>query len=168
MPVRITAKGFDALTELWQHSPAMVQEQLLSAMNESVAYAQYQVVSRTPLGSGDGGHLAASINSEVLINPAVSIGYVGTSKLYAEAVELGTKPHMPPIEPLVNWVEAVLSLEGDEAERVATLIALKINARGTTGKLMFKEGLEASEPYIQARFNEAMKLMINKLGGANA
>ncbi|TVU83790.1 hypothetical protein FQP85_08420 [Pseudoalteromonas neustonica] len=167
MTVRITAQGFDALTELWQHSPAIVQNELSSAMNEAVAYAQHQIVSRTPTGAGEGGHLAASINSEVMINPSVQIGYVGTSKLYAEAVELGTKPHMPPIEPLVNWVEAVLNLEGLEAEKVATLIALKIKSRGTEGQFMFKEGLEASEPYIQERFNQAMKTLLNTLGGGN-
>jgi hypothetical protein len=168
MTVRITAQGLSQIQELWQNSPAIVQDELSKAMNESVAHAQYQVVSRTPIGAGDGGHLAASINSEVLINPAVSIGFVGTSKQYAEAVELGTRPHMPPITPLVNWVEAVLGLENNEAEEVATLIALKIRARGTEGKYMFEQGLAASEPFIQERFEEAMKALLNELGDKNA
>lgn len=100
------------------------------------------------MGSGDGGYLVVSINSEVLINLVVSIGYVGISKFYVEVVEFGIKLYMLLIEFLVNWVEVVFSFEGDEVEWVVILIVLKINVCGMIGKLMFKEGFEVSELYI--------------------
>lgn len=57
---------------------------------------------------------------------------------YAAAVEYGSVPHMPPVEPIISWCERVLGLKGKEVERAGWAIAMRIKQRG---------GIEA--PYLR-------------------
>lgn len=63
--------------------------------------------------------------------------------VYAAPVEFGTAPHMPPVLPLVLWVQKKLHV-GDEkqATSIAWAIAKSIAKRGTQGVHMFEQGFE--------------------------
>ena len=52
---------------------------------------------------------------------------------HAVFVEFGTDPHMPPVDPIMEWARRKLGLPEDEARRVAWAIAKKIEKEGTPG-----------------------------------
>lgn len=156
MAVSILPINFEQLAALYAQAPELVQREMQTAMNASLAKVHYEVAERTPVGVGFGGHLAGTLSTEITQLDANTIGMVGTNKPYAEAVELGTKPHMPPIAPLVDWAEAVLGLEYGDALAAAWGIAIMIKRFGTEGKFMFRDGFDASETFIRAQFKEAV------------
>lgn len=66
---------------------------------------------------------------------------VGTNVTYAPYVELGTRPHWPPLEALTVW-----------ARRHGTtpfLVARAIARRGTRGRHMFRDALAANLDRVQ-------------------
>lgn len=164
MRIELALKGFDELVELWSQAPEMVQREMTSAAWASSLRVEKEVRERTPKGAN--GFLAMSIAAhEPVVIPGGVIGLVGTSLSYAEPVELGTKPHMPPIQPLIEWVEVVLGLDGEAAEQAAQSIAWKIAKKGTEGKFMFRDGFAASEDYIKRTFRQALSNIRNSLAG---
>lgn len=164
MKVELAVKGFDELVDLWSQAPDLVQREMTSAAWSSSLRIECEVRERTPKGAN--GFLAMSIAAlEPVVIPGGVMGMVGTSLSYAEPVELGTKPHMPPIQPLIEWVEVVLGLEGEAAEQAAQSIAWKIAKKGTEGKFMFRDGFAASEDYIKRKFRQALSNIRNNLAG---
>ncbi|MFN4056203.1 MAG: hypothetical protein ACK4GU_15195 [Alishewanella aestuarii] len=157
MKVEIALQGFAELATLWQQAPELVQQEMVAAAEESSMLLQREVVERTPQGASAGSGLSGSILAQpVTFFEGDVVSLVGTSRGYAVPVELGTKPHFPPLQPLTEWVEVVLGLEGEEARSAAFAIARKISQKGTEGKFMFRDGFKASEPYIKQRFGRAL------------
>lgn len=165
MKVELAVKGFDELVDLWIQAPELVHAEMTKAAWASSLRVEKEVRERTPKGAN--GFLAMSIAAlEPVVIPGGVMGLVGTSLNYAEPVELGTKPHMPPIQPLIEWVEVVLGLEGEAAEQAAQSIAWKIAKKGTEGAFMFRDGFAASEDYIKRKFRQALANIRNSLAGA--
>lgn len=164
MKVELSMKGFDELVDLFIQAPELVQREMASAAWAASLRVEREVRDRTPRGTN--GLLAMSIASqEPVVLPGGVMGIVGTSLGYAPAVELDTKPHMPPVQPLVEWVQVVLGLDGKEAQQAAWAIALKIAKKGTEGAFMFRDGFAASEDYVKRKFREALKNIRNSLAG---
>ena len=166
MKVELASKGFDELVEGWSQAPELFQQEITKAAWASSLRVEREVGERTPKGTN--GFLAMSIAAlQPVVIPGGVMGIVGTSLGYAEPVELGTKPHMPPVQPLVEWAEVVLGLDEAKAQKAAWAIALKIARKGTTGAFMFRDGFAASEDYIKRKFSEAMRNIRNSLAGQN-
>ncbi|MFP3386732.1 hypothetical protein, partial [Tritonibacter sp. SIMBA_163] len=72
------------------------------------------------------------------------IGIVGTAALHAVPVEMGSKPHFPPIQPLEDWAHHKLDLPAEEARGAAFAIARKIAAKGTEGAHMVERAKDAN------------------------
>lgn len=114
-------------------------------VTEALALLEREIVMRTPRGAGPI-HLGDSIFSRTRISGVRVTGIVGTPLEHGVPVELGTKPHFPPIGPLKHWVVRKLGITGDkEATSVAYAIAWKIARHGTEGAHMFEKGFDASE-----------------------
>jgi hypothetical protein len=164
MKVELALKGFDELVDLWSQAPELVQRELTSAAWASSLRVEREVRERTPKGAN--GFLGMSIAAlEPVVIPGGVMGIVGTSLGYAEPVELGTKPHMPPVQPLVEWAEVVLGLDGKDAEQAAWAIARKISKKGTEGAFMFRDGFAVSEDYIKRKFRQALSNIRAALAG---
>jgi len=96
------------------------------------------------------------------------IGVVGSPMNYAIAVELGTKPHFPPIEPLIDWVKAKLGITSEKAARGAAFaIAKKISMFGTVGQFPFQLASLATEENVHAIYDQAIDRIVGKLGAAS-
>lgn len=123
---------------------------------EASLLLQREIQELTPSGIGGGGGLKGSIAAQepVVLGDSV-IGIVGTSLAYAVPVEMGTKPHMPPIEPLQDWAKHKLGLSEDEAKGAARAIAMKIKARGTEGAHMFEKAFAANRGQVETIFERA-------------
>lgn len=68
---------------------------------------------------------------------------------YADFVEYGTPPHMPPVKSLVGWAKRKLGLNEEEAQKVAWAIAIKIKQEGTE-----------AQPYLRPALDKTDKLVI--------
>lgn len=156
------------LAALWQQAPELFAEEMARAATEATLLLEREVKERTPVGVGGGGGLRGSIAARPpQIRSDAVIGVVGTPLTYAQPVELGTRPHWAPIQPLIDWVRQVLDIQDTEqAEQVARRVQFKIAARGTKGQHMFRDGFAAVEPQVRAMFEAAQLRIRDRLAGA--
>ena len=170
MTVRYDFQEVVALAALWDRAPDLAQAELRRAMTEATQYLERETKERTPVGVGGGGGLRGSIHSTVELSSGgrAVLGVVGSPLNYAAPVELGTKPHHPPVEPIEDWVQAKLGLRGKAARRAAWGIAQKIAVRGTTGKYMFRDALADGEATVRRIFDAARDRIAARVTGGAA
>lgn len=155
-------QGWEELTRAWQRAPQIVREELTTATDEATALLQAATQAMTPVGAT--GLLRSSILAQdtVALSDQV-IGVVGTSNPYAIPVELGTRPHFPPVEALEDWVRARLNVAPEEVRSVAFLIARKIAAHGTPAVGMFHRAFTAQRARVEAMFAAARDRVRDRL-----
>ena len=61
---------------------------------------------------------------------------------YAVAVEFGSAPHMPPVDPLIGWVGRKLGKSGKEGKSIGWAIAKKIQKEGQIARPFLRPALE--------------------------
>ncbi len=162
MKIQIDLQGWNELEAAWQRAPDIVREELTAATWEAELLFEGEVKDLTPTGATD--LLRASIAAQppqALADQV--IGVVGTALDYALPVELGSKPHFPPVEALEDWVKKRLGVPDKDAHRVAFLVARKIAAHGTPAVGMFHRGFnkargDAVRIYEGARNRIAQRL----------
>ena len=166
LAIEVDARAMERLARAWREAPSIVVEEMGAAMWDASLRVETEVRERTPIGIGGGGGLAGSISArepEVLADEI--IGTVGTALRYAYPVEIGRRPggRMPPLEPLADWAVFKLGVSREEAAGVAFAIARKIAARGTKGARMFRDGLKASESYVEEAFVRGAERVARRL-----
>jgi hypothetical protein len=130
-----------------------------------------EIVARTPVGVS--GNLKGRIATEFQDDGLT--GIVGSNVGYAPHVEFGTRPHYPPLEGLLRWVQLKglggnFSVKtkrrlGNKFDRsvqdvaMARAIQRKIGRKGTKGHHMFRDGIAAAQPFIDAEAAFAMERM---------
>lgn len=160
----IKLEGWERLERAMQSAPTVVEAELKAFTAAALMYLEGEVKDRTPQGAH--GHLAQSITSEARGGLADGVlGVVGSPLPYAIPVELGTKPHMPPVQPLVDWVMHKLGKGGSEAESIAWRIAWKIKHHGTKGAFMFKGAFDAGQDEVKRQFLATMERILARVEG---
>lgn len=159
--------GMDAgrLADAWERAPEVLIGHLTRALALGGFQAQREIMERTPTSGA--GTLRDSIGLLPLEITATSVtAIVGTSLAYAAPVETGSRPHMPPVEPLADWVRRKLGIADPvKARTVAKAIAWKIKAHGTPAAHMFRDGREAVQPQILAAVEAAVEQTWREIGG---
>lgn len=141
--------GGDALRAAFIRAPDIATEEMLAAVWEAELLIQRETQEETPSGASGGSGLRATISArEPRVLADNVIGEVGSSAAHAVPVELGTKPHMPPVQPLVDYALHKLGVPAEEAEAVGMRIAWKIKAHGTKGAFMFKKGFDRGRDQV--------------------
>lgn len=102
----------------------------------------------------DTGTLAASINSDVTRGGNSVIGIIGTRIKYAPFVELGSRPHFPPMQNIAPWARR----HGLSAYGAAVAIA----ARGTRARHFFRGALEDNEEKIIDLIGDVVAKIVTK------
>ena len=168
MEIRIDFNALVTLQGQMRQAPHVVREELLAAMTEADGKLEAQVKELAPRGAS--GDLQRSvIGEERAVGEFGVEGLVASPLSYAPPVELGTKPHFPPVEALIDWVKAKLGVTGDkEARSVAFLVARKISRRGTQGQKMFEGALEHMIPEVNAIFSAAQDRIAARILGGGA
>lgn len=153
-----------AMTEraaMLRQAPEITRQEIERSMLEALLLTERELKENTPVGAH--GLLRGSYAHEIRgATRGDVVGIVGSPLNYALPVELGTKPHFPPLDALKDWVEKKLGVDPSRSENVAFLVARKIAKRGTKGAGMasktFAENslqiiaiLEAAVPRIAAR-----------------
>lgn len=165
MQISIDVDSAMVISRAFLAAPVVVMHELETAMLSSLLYLEGQTAERTPVNLGT---LRRSYTSEVSQFSDAVFGKMSSPLPYALPVEMGTKPHYPPLEPLINWVEAKLGLYGDEAERAARGIQRKIGRFGTPGYGMAHFALLDGQATIAAEFAEAAGRITARLAGGDA
>ncbi len=154
------------LVRNFDQAPEIVIEELTAATWKSEHLLEREIKELTPVGIGAGGGLKGSISArEPQILADNVIGMVATSMAHAVPVEVGTKPHFPPVQPLADWAEHKLGLSHNEAGHVGYLIARKIAAKGTQGAHMFERAFNDNERQVQEFYGDARKNIAKRIGG---
>ena len=160
--MHLSFAGLDALRRGFDQAPAMTQRELLGATTEATLLMEREVKDGMPRVTG---MTAASVSSDAFSSPVGVIGVVGSSQPTAMFLELGTKPHMPPIEALVPWVQARLGVEPKRARSVAFLVARKIARKGTEPKKYFERAAIATEGQVLRMLEGAADRVAANLAG---
>jgi hypothetical protein len=151
------------------HAPGVFLTELARGVLEGQMLGEREVKERTPTSGA--GTLRDSIGAlPIELSGERVVGLVGTALAYAEPVELGSKPHMPPIEPLFDWVKRKLGLgnaDDGKALGIARAIQWEIFHFGTKGAFMFRDAFQAIQPQIDAIMGAAAIRAIHKVGGAS-
>jgi hypothetical protein len=168
MQVTISMEAAEVIGRAWATNPDLAMDELVTAMNGSLLYLVGQVRERTPTNQG---HLRRSFDTKTTVFMDAVFGEVNNPLTYAMPVEMGTRPHFPPLEPLIDWVEAKLGLYGSDAEGAARGIQRKIGRFGTPGYGMARYALIDGQDTIRAEFDDAAEritLRLAQLGGSGA
>lgn len=161
--VQIDADSLGQYQKLWAQAPDVALQEMRRFIETWVAHLQGEVQQRTPTNQGT---LRKSIIGNVREVRGFGIeGVVGTPLNYAVAVELGTKPHMPPVWPLVLWAQQKLGVRGADALSAAYAVARKIAREGTEGQFMFRDTFEANEAAIARGFTETVRRIALRIAG---
>jgi len=147
-----------------QIAPKIAEEEITIGLQESLLLLEREVKEGTPVGVGGGSGLRGSIAHELRGTKSPDLnGRVFSPLAHAQPVELGTKPHFPPIRPLQDWVEAKLGVPASESKSVAFLIARKISKKGTKGVHMFENAFTENTQQIVTRLDAAINKMLQRL-----
>lgn len=123
------------LPELMAKFPVAAKTATVNRITEALLLLERNVKKETPRGAGPV-HISDTIFHKVEMGKPIW-GMIGTPAKYGEPLELGSKPHFPPVAPILYWVERKLGLTGSEAKSVAFLIARSISRKGTEAAKMF-------------------------------
>lgn len=94
-----------------------------------------EVRAKTPVG------VTGMARNSIHLSPtSLSDYYIIASEgvKYYPVIELGSRPHFPPVEALYGWVSKVLGLAGKQIVRGAWAVAVAISQRGTKARYVFK------------------------------
>lgn len=187
MELVIDASRVQELAELWQRAPQIVQEEVLKSVTEADVLVQSELMLTLPAGAGatHGAGLKESIFHTEEARAEAVIGMVSTDRGYAQYLETGTRPYqagrMPPIQPIADWVEAVLGLRavevksrkgktylGGEGGSAAFAIAKHIAAKGLTKNPVWQKAYEKLLPKVQALISQGIDRAAARLSGNQA
>ncbi len=128
---------------------------MLNAMRDCALMVEYDAKANAPVNTG---RLRASITPEVRAEGETILGVVGSNVEYAPYMELGTRPHFPPIEPLARWVHLHHMGDGTpESEwRIAFNIARNISRYGLAPREFLKRAVDKNESRIIDRLERAV------------
>lgn len=143
LKISVDIKNLEALIKRYPEASLRARRRYIS---EAVLLLQREIMLLTPEGAGPI-HLRDTIFSAISFGEPVR-GIDGTPAIYGESIEHGTKPHFPPVKPILFWVEKRLGLSGKEALSVACAIVRKIGKKGTYGTYMFKYGMERNRAKV--------------------
>lgn len=141
-------------------APAVVMDELETAMSSSLAYLYREAVERTPTAAGV---LRRAYQTEQFSAFSAVFGTLRNTLPYAMPVEMGTRPHFPPVAAIQAWVEVKLGLAGEEAESAAWAIARKISRFGTPGFGMVRYALQDGRETIEQEFRDAVTRITGRM-----
>jgi len=152
-----------SLDRFLSQAPGVTREELIRFMTGATQYLEGETQERTPRGAH--GALAKSIFSRVQATEMTVLGTVGSPLDYAEAVELGSRPHWAPIQPLQEWARLKLGLPASEADDAARRIQLAIAHRGTLGVGMFHQAAAAGRSTLEHQLGATVRRIGDRLRG---
>lgn len=169
MEIRIDVSNAAELSAALLRAPDIAADELQAAMGTVTQYLKSEtqdvMSERDVLAAGT---LRSAWDTDVAVNPQAGtvVGRAFNPLSYAIPVEMGTRPHHPPLAPLVNWAEQKLHLAGEDAVRAARGIQRKIGRYGTPARGMAHTALASASATIQAEFAECAQRIRARIAAA--
>ena len=116
------------------------------------------------------GNLYAAVNSKFEWLPdaaheIIGVGTLAGADKYAAPVETGARPHFPPPDALLLWVQKKFQVEDEkQARSIAFAVARSISKRGTQGHQMFSRGVEMLEPFTVPALEKNIAIALARHG----
>lgn len=150
------------IAKAFQLAPEIAKQELDAGLTEALLLLEREVKDATATGAT--GLLRGSITHQLLGERQSVLGKVFSPLSYALPVELGTRPHFPPLEALTDWVHAKFDLPRAQAKNVAFLVARKIAKKGTEGHHMFRDTLNDNAAQVMKILDAAVERMFVRIG----
>jgi len=150
--IRIKVEGLDELISNMGETGSMVKPLVASAINKSVVKIRERAINNAPVAFG-------GLKGKIRSNVVDLTGTVWSGEKYGIFVELGTRPHFPPVEKLKPW--AALKLGN---ENLAWAVAKKIAREGTDPQPFMQPAVEESLSDIQNNFRILGDQLIKIMG----
>lgn len=145
--IRIDSRDIERLVRQY---PDASRDARVRRISEALLLLEAEVKEDTPYGAGPI-HLRDTIHAQpAQVSGKRVWGVMGTPAEHGVPVEMGTKPHFPPIDPLQFWAEQVLGVDTSVSRGVAWAIAIKISKKGTKGAHMFEANFEDNRGRVEA------------------
>ena len=156
----IKLKGFDDVIKALDRMEQEVMLELTRAMQKACMVVETAAKHNiTANGTTNLGQLVNSIWWEVaLLSNGIIGGWVLVGAKYGGYVEFGTKPHMPPVEPLKQWAKRKL-----KDESLGYAVALKIKREGTQPKPYLYPALIKNKSMVAGLAIEAVRVAIARV-----
>ena len=158
--IHVSIEGLAVLQRGMEQAPEMTRNALLYAMTEATMLTERETRELMPRVSG---LTAASIESDAFATPVGVVGTVGSPLPSALFIELGTRPHMPPVDARIPWVRAALGVEPTREREVAWLVARKIAKHGTKAQKPFERAAQAVSGQVARIFETACSLVAEQI-----
>ena len=154
----------EVVQRAFERAPEILVEELTPSVIEAQLLVEREIRERTPTSGA--GTLRDSIGAlPVTFSQDRVRGEVGTALSYAQPMESGSRPHMPPVEPIAEWVRRKLGKKPAEAKGIAFAIALKIAKEGSEGAFMFRDGLAAAQAQVLEILGEGVDRAVARVAG---
>lgn len=138
---------------LEQAAQALSPEGMIPPMRSATLLVTRDAKKNAPVNTG---RLRASITPEVKQHMWTVQGVVGSNVKYAPFVEFGTRPHYPPLAPILFWVRRKFRLKGDALFAVARGVQRKIGRSGTKAVRYLQRAFEDNKEKIVRIFEKAV------------
>jgi HK97 gp10 family phage protein len=149
---KVKAKGLkESQEKLRQVARDMHGQPMQDGMEKAALMVTRSARIKAPV---DTGRLRSSIMPEVRVKGTEVQGVIGSNVTYAPFVELGTKPHFPPIEAVAVWA----ARHGMSAYAVALAIA----RRGTKAHPYLQPAFDENRSAIEAILGRTVQGILNK------
>lgn len=154
--LNLTVETAEQVTRAFAQAPGIVLDELATAMGSAMQYLDRETRERTPT---DMGTLRSAFITDVQVLESLQavFGTLSNPLPYALPVELGTRPHYPPLEPLIGWVQRHSQYFDADAdpEEVARGIQRKIGRQGSPAYGMARFALVDGRATIEQEFADA-------------
>lgn len=159
----VEIRGLEEQLKKLERFAPIAQPELTQAMYDVLNLVERGGKQAAPVGVT--GELRSGIGSEVTYAVGTDVrGKVGASAPHSAAVELGARPHMPPVSNIAYWVDRKLGVQsGFEVYGVALAIARKIAARGGKKHPFLAPTAQKNKDRIVDRFRMAGDRIMERL-----
>lgn len=115
-----------------------------------------EIDTAKPYPAVDTGGLRASIKTELGRDSAT----VYSDAPYAGAIEFGTRPFRPPLEPIAEWIlRKKIATEMDDVQGIAFAIANKMSKEGIKPRHFTKKAVARFLPFLKAEVEREIDAM---------
>lgn len=137
--VTLQIKGLEKIQKNLDRLHEEARESLKKALKNEMLKIMRVAIKKAPVDTGLGRNTNYTTDAINQVGKfVVEGGFVAEHMLY---VHEGTRPHTPPLDPILGWVNRKLGIIGEEAIGVARSIQNSIRLRGTGPNPFFVEAI---------------------------
>ena len=145
----------DVLEDMPKEVEGAVVRGLRSAALRGVGFVTEEIDATSPYPPNNFGTLRSSTHWAPLKNGA----QVYNDAPHFPFMEYGTRPHMPPIAPLIQWATRKFGVDEGEATAIAWAVAKKIAREGIAPRGFFRRAMARMQAIVEGEIVHELELL---------